>query len=495
MSFAVYNPVLYSVKCDSGCSDSFTSTVGVKQGCVLSPTLFNIFLHDLPLIFDQKCEPVTLHDIKLNCILYADDLVILSESEVGLQNALNRLSDYCAKWKLTVNLSKTKVIIFNKRGHTLKKYRFVYNNSMIEIVPSYCYLGIVFTASGTFKAATDRLAEQAQKAAFKLKQLNIRDNVILAFKLFECLIFPILSYGSEVWSPFTIHGINNSNFMTLCDKPTVEKVLIKFCKYMLGVNKKACNAAVRAELGQFPVLTNLLIHSAKYWFHVGNLDPSSLAHKAFLQADSTPSLPNWGTLMKKLWRNFGFENVSNNCNNMQNNKKFLKLLKQAICTNYISNWSHYLNRSECDSVNQGNKLRCYNKFKSEFKMENYVLQTKCDKRREFAKLRISAHTLQIELGRYAVPKVPACERFCKLCNTNSVEDETHFIMSCINYSQERDLLFNNLNSYTNFNNLDEIGKFKFIMSYNGGDVEILNHVLTFVNSAIEKRNICLSSCN
>ena len=59
-----------------------------------------------------------------------------------------------------------------------------------------CYLGIVFSAMGNFKAATEKFAEQAQKAVFKLKQLNIRDNVSLPFKLSQCLIHP--SYSQNV---------------------------------------------------------------------------------------------------------------------------------------------------------------------------------------------------------------------------------------------------------------------------------------------------------
>ena len=52
--------------------------------------------------------------------LYEDDLVLFSESSKGLQNALNKLNEYCRKWKFTVNLNRTKVVIFNKGGSRLK---------------------------------------------------------------------------------------------------------------------------------------------------------------------------------------------------------------------------------------------------------------------------------------------------------------------------------------------------------------------------------------
>ena len=66
-------------------------------------------------------------------------------------------------------------------------------------------------------------------------------------KLFKSLILPISSYGCEVWSVFYMKGLNNENLIQLCDKPTSENLHIMFSKYILGVNRKAPNAAVRAS--------------------------------------------------------------------------------------------------------------------------------------------------------------------------------------------------------------------------------------------------------
>ena len=70
-----------------------------------------------------------------------------------------------------------------------------------------------------------------------------------------------------------------------------------------------------------------------------------------------------------------------------------------------------------DGSGHGFKLRTFKLFKQYFILDNYLLGTNCNWRREFTKLRISAHTLQIELGRYSVPKVPADKRFCKICES------------------------------------------------------------------------------
>ena len=67
---------------------------GVKQGDSLSPNLFNIYINDLPDIFDKSCQPVTIDKLTISCLMFADDILLLSESAEGLQNALNKVAEY-----------------------------------------------------------------------------------------------------------------------------------------------------------------------------------------------------------------------------------------------------------------------------------------------------------------------------------------------------------------------------------------------------------------
>ena len=95
---------------------SFHYLRGVRQGCILSLLLFNLYINDLPYAFQNTLsDPIILpNDTKLNSFLYTDDLIILSRSKVGLQNCLNTLYSFSSSWMLDINSKKTKIMIFQE---------------------------------------------------------------------------------------------------------------------------------------------------------------------------------------------------------------------------------------------------------------------------------------------------------------------------------------------------------------------------------------------
>ena len=198
----MYSSLLYSVKTEHGLSPSFETKIGVKQRCILSPTLFSLYLNDLNDCFDISCDPVVIDTTKISSLLYADDIVLLSNTAEGLQNALNKLGNFCETWNLKINISKTKVIVFNKSGKLLKGFSFTYMQMAIEIVQEYKYLGIIFKPSGVFSHAIKYLYNKALKATFCVRRAlkTERINTELYLIIYEHCVKPILLYCSEIWS-------------------------------------------------------------------------------------------------------------------------------------------------------------------------------------------------------------------------------------------------------------------------------------------------------
>ncbi|XP_073251799.1 uncharacterized protein [Porites lutea] len=120
---SMYSNDKSSVKIENMVTPAFRCHTGVKQGCMLSPTLFNLYLSDLSEELKAKnLNDVELNELTLSCMLYADDLVIFSKSKNGLQDYLDSLSEYCKENDLSVNLNKIKVLIFNNCGRTMNKH-------------------------------------------------------------------------------------------------------------------------------------------------------------------------------------------------------------------------------------------------------------------------------------------------------------------------------------------------------------------------------------
>ena len=123
--------------------------------------------------------------------------LIFSESTEGMQSALNIFQSYCDKWKLTVKVNKTKVLVFSRKK-CQKNFDFTLNGEQLDVIDSYTYLGITFKYNGSFVDARKRLVEQAQKSLFaiiKKKNRNQNIPIDLQLKLFDSFVEPIRNLG------------------------------------------------------------------------------------------------------------------------------------------------------------------------------------------------------------------------------------------------------------------------------------------------------------
>ena len=133
-------------------------------------------------------------------LLYADDTVILAENDHDLQMALDSVHEYCTKYELTVNISKTKIMIFS-RGKVIRLPTFKYGHHIIEVVSDYIYLGVKINYDNHFAKAMKQQLDQGRKAQFSMLVIarNLDLLIDIQCKLFEAVVFPTLLYGCEVW--------------------------------------------------------------------------------------------------------------------------------------------------------------------------------------------------------------------------------------------------------------------------------------------------------
>ena len=436
------------IKLTNNISNTFTINQGVKQGCILSPLLFNIFMSDLQEKLEhENNEPTEIAPNELcSCLIWADDLLILSQSEKGLQNMLNNLHNFSETNGLKANIDKTKVMIFNKTGRHIRRTFFL-GGIKVDTTREYKYLGFKVTPSGEINSGLCDLKDRALKAFMKLKiKLGqmFRKYPSLTIKLFDTLIKPILLYASDFWGLLKLP--KNNPFETLFHN---------FCKQLLGVQKQTTNIGVLLELGLIPLKLYAEKNAFKNWYRIAKLKEANTLVISSYENALTEELP-WPMRCKSNLSNVGMMDT------------FLSNRKEPNChIKIFQRLRDIFHQDAFAEINQPNsKLRTYKHFKTKIGIESYLNVIPCSKERvAMSKCLLSNHNLMIEKGRHS--KIRKDLRFFPFC-PDKIEDEMHFLIICKGFNKQREELFSKIigtNSY--FQHLNNVEKLKFLLTNNG----------------------------
>ena len=142
-----YSHLSCRVKWDDSFSDWFAVKAGVRQGGILSPNFYCLYVEDLIDILKSKNVGCYIMSVFLAALIYADDMAILSPSLKGLCILLEVCSDYCVQWDICLNAQKSKLIYFGKRCATI--YKPTINGIPIDWVESCLYTCILFVSRGS----------------------------------------------------------------------------------------------------------------------------------------------------------------------------------------------------------------------------------------------------------------------------------------------------------------------------------------------------------
>ena len=152
-------------------TEFFKQRKGVHQGCNLSPTLFNIYINKLATFLEQSPSPgLDLQGKEIKLLMYADDLVLPSPTEHGIQQNISLLETFCQNWAVHINLEKNEIMVFQKQARLQEsKHVFRVRGTTLQHTMEYNYLGIIISASGSFDKAINSLTEKARRAYYSIK--------------------------------------------------------------------------------------------------------------------------------------------------------------------------------------------------------------------------------------------------------------------------------------------------------------------------------------
>lgn len=243
---AIYNNVQSCVKINGHMTEWFNVKSGLKQGCILSPLLFNIFINDLIDEVKRLNVGIKLDDDIVSVLVYADDIVFMCDNEKDLQKILDILSQWCNTNDLVVNLSKSKIVHFRPQSVQRTKFQFMFNDNSIDIVEKYTYLGLVLNEYLNYIDMAKAVAKSASRALGLLiakSKANGGFEFSIFTKLFDTLVMSVIEYGASIWGAreFTcINAIKN-----------------RAMRFFMGVGKYTPNLSLYGDTGWMPCLIKL----------------------------------------------------------------------------------------------------------------------------------------------------------------------------------------------------------------------------------------------
>ena len=255
------------VRTEKGDSDWFNIGQGVRQGCILSPTLFNLYAeYIMRRVLENWNGGLSIGGYKLSNLRYADDTTLVATSALELEELLLIVKAKSEALGLRLNVSKTKIMIVGSDGN---EDPIVVDGTEVEHVTQFNFLGSLITTSSGCSTELRRRMAMAKSAMVGLNKIWTDRGITKATKkhLVSALIFPIATYGCESWT------------LTKADQSRITSFEMWCWRRMLRISwfMKRSNISVLEEIQpKRRLLSHVQSQMMKYFGHIARRGGNSL---------------------------------------------------------------------------------------------------------------------------------------------------------------------------------------------------------------------------
>ena len=365
----IYEEVLSCVRLGNETTDWFSVEIGLRQGCILSPSLFSIFIDGLAEEV-KKVGGATYQHLTLSLLLFAEDIVLMAEDARTLQRMLKVVHKYSVKFRFKFNQGKSNVMIFGSKK--TGKDKFFLGKDELKVVEEYKYLGLVVDKDFSWRLHLSKVIEKASKRMRALCGMGIGQGISVRALMrgWEVLVRPLLEYGAEIWG----------------DKVwrEGEALQLEMGRRVLGVSKNTTREVVRGELGLSRIRSRRTLLRLKFWVKLLRMEESRLVRKIYERRRR--EFEEGGRRDKKNWcywtwislKELGMENIWES-ENFGNPNAFNRMLRTSIQNLEEKFWEEEMKKKP--------KLRLYRQIKSSLRIEEYLFDHTRGSRIQFTLLR------------------------------------------------------------------------------------------------------------
>ena len=422
---SLYAKCEVAVRVGGEAEDWYEEFVGLREGCVLSPLLFAIYINDLPEELGRgKCGGIRMGEKVVRCLMFADDVVMMASSAAELQRCFDAVARFSVRWRFKFNfgVDKTAVMVC---GGVREGERWELGGREVEVVKDYRYLGVRLMARGGWALRRKELLAKSRGAFWRAWGLGMAGGYLspkAARGVWDTLVSPVMEYGAEVdsgaWE----------------EAELLQRLGGRMC---LGVGRGVPNVVVRGELGWWTVRARRQYLRLAYWGKVVSDPVGCVVRCVYAEGrervqSGRASKGEWCVETRRLLVELGLGEVweTEAVGDVRGWKAMVKALMQE---KEEMRW-----RQEMAGLST---LGRYMRVKRSLKAEWFLGEARVWVRR-WVRLRASATCLEVSVGRRR--GVFLDRRVCGWCSGGVVEDEEHFLDGCGGWGGSRRALWDEL---------------------------------------------------
>lgn len=436
MIAALYKNTEAFVRVDGKYTTTFPIELGVRQGGILSPLLFLVYINDI--LDRMKAEgigvlvpgiarenPFSPVIPKLSGLLWADDVVLLADSPEQLAKAFAYIDQWCREWGMSVNAKKSNVMVIGPdpaKDHAelvelCNTSPFTLGGGVVHPAKCYKYLGVQVSYDLSWDDALNARLDATRKVIFvKSRILRNADLAVdLRRRYFETVVTPVALWGSELWG----------NDKKVCAR--VDRELGTALRMILGMSASASRRALAWELGVAPVHLRVAARRVRLylkWKHVApTKGTSSMWARRLLQSSKQPG-KHWSWFRRTTFMASWLGIEENRLAILQNGKTVVDLQKALAeaSLGYFREWAN------AKQTGPRKLLSALHQDDMSLVMAPYLrYAVNARSIRALALMRTGAMFLNDRVHKFA----PERPKSCQACqNTDATEDLEHFLLEC-----------------------------------------------------------------